>query len=129
MFSWKIKEFLLQHSIIWSDSNENSSKRQIIDDLSHKVRNKWVRLNTVIENHILWVEELLLECDSLFSTAVCSSYDATVLYIKVDDILKFIHISDFYSKMKDYWYDILRLFNENLEKWTNLEKANIFASK
>ena len=120
----KNKEFLVCHPSIWSEHTTRRSKKQTVEELSHKVKSKTIRLNIVIENHILCWEEMLLEWDSLFTSAVCTSTEATLLYIKIDDILKFISQNDFYYKMKDYWYNVLSLLSKNLDKCINLEVVN-----
>ena len=121
-------EFLLKHPALWKENETNLICNTSIDNLNFKQKSKSIRLNIVVENHIFWVEEMLMECENLFTTAVCSSHDATVLSLKIDDITKLISFNDANKRLNEYWYNILTLFSENLEKWVNLEEVNYIIS-
>ena len=121
-------EFLLKHPALWKENETNLICNTSIDNLNFKHKSKSIRLNIVVENHIFWVEEMLMECENLFTTVVCTSHDATVLSLKFDDITKLISFNDANKRLNEYWYNILTLFSENLEKWINLEEVNYIIS-
>ena len=122
------KEFLSKHQVLWRETNKSRLNKSNALDITHKSKSKSIWLNTVIENHIFWIEEMLMEWDSHFTTAVCSSYDAVVIVLKIDDIIKLVSFNDANKRLGEYWYNILTLFSENLEKCIDLEKSNYLIS-
>lgn len=84
---------------------------------------------TVFQGHIFGSPEMYLEVDKHFTSAVCHSYSAELVSIKVEEVYKMMSHSDVRRHLGKYWEDILRILNTNLKQLTELEHKNFVVEK
>lgn len=124
----QVKNFKLIQDFpaLWRQGYFEEFRKEPRDSLVSKVRGKEIKLNTAGKDSQLWSEEMLLELSHHFTTATWSSFDATVLSIKVEDLLGFINFKEITKILTEYSKDIIRLFSSLLMKHIQIEEMNIW---
>ena len=92
---------------------ENLKNRQIV---------RKSKIRSISDNYVAGVEEFWWDCSHYFTSVICQSCSAKVLWFDVADLLNFYNASEIYRRLKEYSVNILKVQSEAIERIVEVEK-------